>query len=990
MKVGHYVIRFRLLILLYILASIFFYTPAYAQETYHGTVKAGDGSPLAGATIQNTQLKTSVVSDTGGNFYIQANRGNELIISFIGYRNYRHVAGDQTSLAFVLSETSLNLNNVVVIGYGTARVKDLTGAVGTVTAKDFNKGIFSSPDMLVQGKVTGVQISRDNGQPGGASTIKIRGNSALNGTGQPLYVIDGVALDGRTLQAGVPGSFGSASSLNGVLQPSGINPLNFINPDDIASIDILKDASATAIYGSRAAFGVMIINTKKGQAGAPQVQGSISTGVSSLLKKVKVLSAEEFRNALVYYNVSDPENLDKGANTDAQDEVFRDALQQNYTVAVTGGNETGRYRISTHFLSQDGIMIHTGFKKYGMDLSTNFKFLDSKKLGLDINLMANQSIQDVPNPDIGAGSIVARTLQWNPTAPIRNADGSLNILNVQNPVAAIENVNTKTKITTVLGSFAPYFRFTDWLEYKLLMSLNYSTGVSGFSESMSPNAPTGFAAITNSEMITKQVTNTLNFKKNISRGLNLNVVLGYEFMDFTMKGNYLDGRGALGIGFGNYGLDYTNYIQYSGRDARNISSFIDPVSQLNSYFGRAMLNFKDRYHFTGTFRADGSTKFGENNRYGYFPSFAAAWTISREDFFKAGFITLLKLRAGWGITGNQEFPSGSSQAKYSFRDNGSLIQVNSPNPDLKWQSDQQFDIGLDFSMMDDRISGTIDFFHKSTSDLLFPSPPIQPAPPSSVVRWVNLDGEVINSGLEMLINGSIIRGEKLSWDLSVNATFLKNNVKDIPTPVYTGFVSGPIQIIQNGHPMQTFYTRKYLGLDKDGFSEFADDGTIFQYVGNPNPTTLLGVNTNLQYQKFYLVANMVGAFGHDVYNAAEMIALHIGNIQVGNNISRWRYENPVRESLTNPMTASSRFVEKADYFKMSNLTIGYNFGKAGKAFKNLNLYITAQNLFLITGYRGFDPEVNAIAGSNIPSLGIGYPQYPPSRTFLLGINFTLQ
>ncbi|MFI5187507.1 MAG: SusC/RagA family TonB-linked outer membrane protein, partial [Chitinophagales bacterium] len=850
--------------------------------------------------------------------------------------------------------------------------------VASVSEKDFNNGIFASPDKLIQGKVSGVQIIYNNGQPGGAASIKVRGNSALTGTGQPLFVIDDVPLDGRSLQAGN-------------------NPLNFINPDDIATIDVLKDASATAIYGSRAAFGVVIINTKKGQVGPPKLNVAVSTGVSSILKKIKVLNAGQYREAIKYYNVS-PLN-DKGGNVDALGSILQNGLQQNYTIVVSGGNENGKYRLSTNFLDQDGIIRNTGFKKYGIDLSTNFKFLESKKLGLDINVNSSQYIQNVPNGAFGASNLIQAALQWNPTDSLKKADGSFNIPLV-NPVALTELIKYNLKVTTVLGSISPYYRFTDWLEYKLLVSINYSPGIFRYSLNqalLDPFNQWGFAAIENNELTTQQITHTLNFNKEILSGLNLNAVAGFEYMKFTRKGFALNGVGADGIGFGNFGLDYTNYIQYSSTSNRSISSFADPITELKSFFGRTIFNYKDKYLLTATFRADGSTKFGENDKYGYFPSIAVAWNISKEKFFKLNFVNALKLRGGWGKTGNQEFPSGSAQARYSFQDNGTRIQVNSPNPDLKWQSDKQYNIGVDFSILNNRISGTLDYFNKTTTDLLFPSPPIQPAPPSSVVRWINLDGKIINKGLEVLINGAVIRNKEFSWDLSVNVTFLKNNVSGMPSPVATGSLQGPgtsgasVEVIQNGLPMNAFFTRKFLGMDKaTGFAIYQDDGNTFYYVGNPNPKTLVGISSTLRYKKLTFTANMYGAFGQDIFYNTLLNVINVSGINAGRNIGLSIYKDPVKESFANPVTASSRFIVKGNYLKMVNLTIGYALGNVAKAFKEANIYITGQNLFIITKYPGFDPEANYDGSINgVPSLGIDFVQYPSSRTIIFGVSFSL-
>ena len=350
--------------------------------------------------------------------------------------------------------------------------------------------------------------------------------------------------------------------------------------------------------------------------------------------------------------------------------------------------------------------------------------------------------------------------------------------------------------------------------------------------------PLGNASIANNELTTEQITHTLNFNKEIFHGLNLNAVAGYEYMRFTSEGFNLSASGPAppqGTGFGNYGIDYTNYIQFSNQSSRDIASYLDPISELQSFLGRTIFNYKDKYILTATFRADGSTKFGANNKYGYFPSFGAAWNISKENFFKLSFVNSMNVRVGWGKTGNQEFPAGSSQALYSFQNGGGFIQINNANPDLKWQSDRQYNIGIDFSMFNNRLSGTLDYFNKTTTNLLFPSPPIQPAPPYSTIQWINLDGQIANKGLEILINGTIINQKNFSWDLSLNASFLKNNVSGLTVPLYTGDVGSPVEIIQNGHPMNAFYTRKFLGLDKStgptmGLSMYEDNGLSLIHI----------------------------------------------------------------------------------------------------------------------------------------------------------------
>jgi iron complex outermembrane receptor protein len=951
---------------------------AFAQnKLITGTVTdSSDGSALANVSITVKGTGIGTQTDTKGMFSLSVPASTSLlIISATEYIPQEINVSTSSNIKVVLTNASRILADVVMIGYGTARKKDLTGSLSSVSSTNFNKGIFASPDQLIQGKVSGLQITTNNGQPGGGTTIKIRGNSALSGTGQPLFVVDGVPLDGRSLQAGN-------------------NPLNFINPDDIASIDILKDASATAIYGSRAAYGVVIINTKKGQAGPPSISVAASAGVNSILKKIDVLNPSQFRDALKYYGANPA--LDHGGNTNAFNSILQHGFQQNYTVAISGGNENSRYRISGNVLDQNGIIKNTELKKYGLNFNGSFKFLDSKKLSLDINLNSNQYIQISPQPDVGMVGIIFTALRWNPTDSLMNANGSFkHVGNSTNPAAAIQQIKDNLKVTTVMGSISPSYKINSWLEYKLVFGINYSTGTARSSvdqDITGPGNPPGSATIKGYELSTSQVTQTLNFNKEIATDLRLTAFAGVEYTQFKNKGYLLSGNGVQNVGFGNYGLDYTNYVQFSDIGTRTISSFADPTYQLLSWLGRTIFNYKEKYLLTATFRADGSSKFGSNHHYGFFPSFAAAWNIDREKFFNVRYINSLKLRLGWGKTGNQDFPSGSSEARYSFFNGGVIRQVNNPNPDLQWQSDRQWNVGVDFSILNNRISGTIDYFDKTTTHLLFPGNPIQPAPPDAVFRWVNLPGRIQNKGVEVLITSTIVNHKNWGIDFNINTTFLKNNVSKLPAPIYTGDVGGaPVQIIENGYPMNTFFTRKFLGINKMGFSDYADSGATFYHVGNPNPKLLLGAGISIHYKKLSLIANSYGAFGQMIYYTPMMYALSVQAINTGSNIGLSLYKSPVKEALANPsQSPSSRFILKGNYLKMANLTFNYSIGKVKNFIKDMNLSVTGQNLFIITKYPGFNPETNFDGNVNgIPSLGLDAPHYPSSRTILVGLSFSL-
>lgn len=961
-----------------------------------------DGSPVAGASVQPKGSRTGTSTKPDGTFSLSVGSNvTTLVITSVGYESQEvSVAGKSSVEVSFVATFGSNLNEVVVTGYGTAKKKDLTGSVGSVKEKDFNKGVFTSPDQLFQGKVSGVQVLNNSGQPGGAATIKIRGNSTVTGSGQPLFVVDGVPLDGRSARPGV-GDVGFGGS-----NPAS-NPLNFINPSDIVSIDILKDASATAIYGSRGAYGVVLITTKRGKSGEPKVDVSMSLGQASIMKRIEVLSAAEFRQALTYYGVNS--SNDKGGNVNALDAILRNATVQNYNVAISGGNESAKYRLSLGALDQEGIVRKSGIKKYTANLNANFKFLESKKLGLDVNILPSQYTEQIApiSNDAGASnSLIGMALSWNPTQPLKIGDSVVNVggNSIFNPLGVSNAMNDKATVTTVLASVSPYYKFNSWLEYKMVYSVNYASGVRRTSRDMNINmngtstyTGVGFAGIGQSELVTKQLTHTLSMDKKISSNLNLNAVVGYEYMKFSNKGSSMSAQGPAG-GFGQFGLDYTNYIQYGSIATRSVSSYIDPQFELQSYFARAVFNYSDKYLLTATFRSDGSSKFGKNNRYGYFPSFGAAWNISKEDFFKVSQINSMKIRAGWGKTGQQDFPSGSAVARIGFGSNGNLSgQINYDNPDLKWQSDRQYNVGFDVTAFSNKLSLTVDYFNKKTTDLLFPVTADPNGPISSTIKWSNLDGYVENKGLEVSANLAVVNKKDFGWDFGVNASFIKNQMKDLSAPIYTGTLNGQgitgtlVQTLQNGLPINAFWTRRFEGMDKaTGLAIYTDEGNVFYNVGNPNPTTLLGISTSVRYKKLNLAINMNGAMGQDIYNNTLNNVINVGSINGGRNIAVSVFRDPVKESFANPVTASSRFIEKGSYLKMSNATLSYALGNLGKSIRNASMFITGQNLFVITKFSGFDPEVNVDKGTNfVPSVGIEYQPYPTPRTFTVGINFSL-
>jgi TonB-dependent starch-binding outer membrane protein SusC len=994
-------------------AFVFFLQVAHAQDkTITGKVTdSKDGSPVVGATVQAKGTRTGTSTRADGSFSISvASNVTTLVISSVGYDSQEiSIAGKSAVDVSFVANAGANLNEVVVTGYGTARKKDLTGAIGSVKSKDFNKGIQTNPQQLIQGKIAGVQVVEDNGAPGAAVSIRIRGNSSLRIGNSPLYVVDGVPLSNINARPGIDLMDVGGST------PAG-NPFNFINPADIASIDVLKDASAAAIYGSRGANGVIMITTKRGASGTPKVDFNASLGVSKIANQLEVLDGDKYRQALADFGfpntVSTPATptANFGANVDALDAILQTAITQNYGVALSSGNENARYRLSFSYLDKEGIIRKTDLKKYTLGLNANFKMLESKKLGLDVNVLTSQTLENIAPISNNAGfkgSLIGQALQWNPTKSLYKPDGSLNIEygsdNV-NPLAYSTAYHDRARITTVLASFAPSYKFGSYVEAKSQISVAYSSGSRKHYTTAFINfndidfdATTGKggeANVAQNDLVTSQISNTISFVKDISSGVNLNAVIGHEYLKTKFSGNSMYARNFIPTE-----RPYYYFMSSSDPSTRRSNGFADPNTELQSFFARAIVNIKDKYLFTGTFRADGSSKFGENNRYGYFPSIGAAWNVSRESFMATtNFVKNLKLRASWGITGNQEFPAGAAQQLYVLDGSNpaNFVRQQFENPDLKWESTTAFNIGVDFTVLNGRLNGSIDYFNKNTSDILFPVDAADPLP-SSAFTWTNIDGEIINSGIEIALNGNLVKKQNFSWDLGVNLTFQENELKNFIGEIPTGEVNGQglsgafSQLIKSGYPINSFYLKRFLGIDKTtGISLYENTEEKF-IMGSPNPKMLIGVNTTLMMKKFTLEIAMNGAYGHYIYNNTANAVTSFNNIGKRNiGVEEYNLAKSLGEKPVNPTSASSRYLEKGDYLRLSNATLSYALGSMGRNLKGANIYVTAQNLFVITNFSGFDPEVNVSKPLNgIPSFGMEYTPYPSARTFSIGVNFSL-
>jgi TonB-linked SusC/RagA family outer membrane protein len=968
------------------------------QRTVTGKVTSKEGAPLADASVIVVGQKIGVRTANDGTFSINVPAtAKQLQISYVGSETQRVNITSTSEVTVVLENSAQALSDVVIIGYGSVRKKDYTGAVSSIKAKDFNQGVINSPDQLLQNKVPGLEVTNTSGQPGAATTIQIRGTSSIRAGNNPLYVVDGVPLDGGTARPNIGNAFGSTPNSD---------PLLFIDPNTIAQIDVLKDASGTAIYGSRGANGVVMITTKKGGSGPMKVDIGVNFGAfAGYMKRFGILSASQFRSALTKY--SEPTTLDGGTSTDALKAITQNNISQNYSVALSGGNETGKYRATFLASDNNGFLKKSNLKKYLATFNGQYNFIDNK-LSIDFGLMAGnfgESLTPVANTSGSTGNVISSALSWNPTSPLMT-NGVYNFPSTGsgNPLAIIDGYSDKTSVSAFLGNISASYKILPNLTYKFLFGINYETGNRKLNEEgWLPGYPglsgLGVGAVANDVLRSYTIDHTLNYTAKITSKFSVDALAGYEYFKTDFSGN-----NVRGVGF-NTNLDFKNRISvpYTSimSDAQTQDpyfSFANPSSELQSYFGRATFNYDDRYLLTGTYRADGSSKFGTNNKYGYFPSVAAKWAISNENFMKGSKIfSNLGLRVSYGLTGNQEFPAGSGIEQVAIGPFNTVGQINVKNPDLKWEQTKQFNLGLDFAIDHGKIYGSVDYYNKKTSDILFSTVAIQPAP--SATAWTNLKNATLtNDGIEVALGATIVDTKNFTWDVSGNFAHnhnvinnFNNSVGGAPLQIITGEidgqgVSGTLgQIITNGYPVNEWYLKPFQGFDQNGNQTY---GGTPVYSGNPNPTVLAGFSTTLRWTKFTLGINMGGSFGYMILNNTAISVTNIAGIAQGRNIDLKAYNS--LEKPGSPVAANSRFLESGNYWKLRNATLRYNFGNAGKYFKNISAYVSGNNLFVITKFSGFDPEVNIDKGSGgYPSRSVEYIPYPTPRTITLGLNFSL-
>jgi iron complex outermembrane receptor protein len=956
--------------------------------TISGAVTDDAGAALPGANIVERGTTNGTVSGADGRYTISvSSRDAVLVFSFVGAVTQQVPVDNKTEINVQLVADQSMLNEVVVVGYGTQKKKDITGAVSSVKSEDFNKGIINSPAQLLQGKVSGVQITSSSGAPGSGQRIIIRGQGSIRqGTG-PLIVIDGFPI-------GLAGT-GSADS-----------PLNFINPEDIESIDVLKDASATAIYGARGANGVVIITTKKGKAGVSRVSVSSNVGFSTMARKIPVFSADEFRQQV---QAVEGTLEDRGGNTNWQDELTRTAITNDHNLVFQGGTENFSYRASLGYLDQQGIMINTGMKRYSGRVGATQKLLDGR-LNIDFNL--NSSVETGENAQ--QGTLASQMLDFNPTYPARNADGSpVNYPDLMNPLIGAELYKDFKERRRTIVSIAPSIEIIEGLVYKV--NLAYDNLSSEVDNQSMPNADPfeqGRLQQNFDDGRNTLIENYLTYNFAIGGNHNFTVLAGHSYQrSFTDRKVW-----SVDI-FPDNGIE-PRYSPGSGQRLDLVGNHPDGfayIDELQSFFGRVNYDFGGKYLFTATVRADGSSKFGANNKYGTFPSFAAGWRLSEESFMESSPFSDLKLRAGWGKTGNQEIPGKITQASYttkiSNQDSYPLGGTEPPytagttyvrlaNPNLGWEVSTQTNVGLDFGLFKGALSGTVDYFNKVSSDILLKVKPLDPIQPATDY-WTNVeDMTITNKGLEIALDYQHQSGTAFSYGIGGNITFIDNVVEHSPFTILTtgsasgsGLTGATINGLINGYPIGSFYTQKFLGIGPDGLSVFAESEDGGRMVtGSALPDKIYNFNANLRFKSFSLAMNFNGVSGNMVYNNTAMNKFYKAKLANSLNTTDKAIEYP-EESIINSSSVSTRYLENGSFLRLNYMTLGYNFNTdalgVGKWLKELRLSLTGQNLFVITEYTGFDPEVNQDRSvEGIQSFGIDLDGYPKARTFMVGLNAT--
>jgi len=1026
---------------------------SFAQQTVSGKVTAADdGAGIPGVNILEKGTSNGTVSDADGSFRIIVGANATLAFSFVGYTTQEVVVGSQNVINVTLEADVTTLSEIVVTGYGSVQAKDATGAVAVVGVKDFNGGLISSPEQLIQGKLAGVQMVSASGQPGAGVQLRIRGTNSIRSNNNPLFVVDGVPLAGGVQPGAANVGFGTNQDTN---------PLNFLNPADIESMSVLKDASATAIYGSRGANGVVIITTKNGKGmekGILDFASSIS--IAAPRTKYDLLNPSEFLAGVTQFG-GNAVTQNFGQQTDWQDYVTRTSVSNTQNLSYSKGYKTGFLRASFGYDNQVGVVENSEMTRITGRLNGSKSFFD-KKLTLELaSTISNVNRED---PAISGsagfqGDLLGAAYSANPTW---GTDPDFNTGGQRSPANMLAYYQGTGVTNRFLNNFSATYKLTESLSIKGIYGLDWSKGeavtLAGGKAINAGNGITGFGQgqINENSNVNNLVEVYLDYSKQLGN-VKVEAVGGYSYQNFNNKWNWVTARGftdpnsfssmeselrnnfdavdaaasALygsynnwgvtndlrnagagnpttggfvnGITFGNPGsLERKFFNRPSGATLAGVAAnFYDQTDILQSYFGRGNFTISDKYLFTATVRIDGSSKFGDKFQYGVFPSAAAAWKLDKEAFMPDA-ISTLKLRAGYGIVGNQD---GLGYGEFIRRERwgdagvGDAREITVPgtsatgnvNPELKWEETTTFNVGLDFGILKDKLTGTFDVYTKNTTDLLLR---VIPAAPSPIVglQFENLDATVENKGWELGLSYAAIDKDDASLTISGNVSQNKNMLRDFAGALDAGTIYGQgltgayAQRLSGGNPLYSYHLREFEGFDSNG-QPIGDNQT---FIGKSAlPEWNMGISISAQYKAFDLALFGTGQFGSYIYNNTQNAFFTAGSINNARNVTKDVLTSG--EAGSAEAAVSTRFLYSGDFFRMQNITLGYNV-KLGenKYIRKLRFYTTGQNLFVITKYNGLDPEVSSSpAGfdllNGLPTAGIDYAAYPRPWILQIGL-----
>ena len=1020
-----------------------------------GTVVDENKMPLPGASILVKGLNIGSSTDFDGNFSLNVpETADTLVISYIGYITKELVIGNKITFNIQLDIDTNTLDEIVVVGYGTQRKSDITGSVTSVKVDAIAVAQNRTVDALLQGRAAGVQVTQNAGSPGSGVSVKIRGASSLRGNNEPLYVIDGVIISSA-------GEDASNASADGNSLQETQNGLNGINPRDIESIEVLKDASATAIYGSRGANGVILITTKKGKSGKTSIQAYVNTSVSEISERYDVLDAlgyANYQNEALLVNGGDPRFSISGGTifpiaTDGtignialeqqnwHDEIYKQGFSKSAGASFSGGTEKGNYYASVGYNDQGGIVENSEIKNGNFSINLNQDLSD--KFSINAKLTAFYSKGNFAQDGDRAGgqrSFIGNILRYS---PIINTDTTFDEEDgISSPYSWINDFQDTSEESRFIGSLALTYKFNiKGLKYKLQAGGNIRNkerrrfyGLTTFQGS----STNGSLSISNLETMSYQINNLLTYNRTFKKKHRINAVIGMTFDVRDVKNTLY---AVNDFSTTEFGVDQPIYGQQISRPL----DVLPLKSQLLSYLSRVNYSFDNKYIITGTFRADGSSKFSKENRYSYFPSFSLAWRANNEKFLEnSETINDLKFRIGWGMTGNQGISAYQTFANYGATlygnsDEGTsigFVPLNVSNPNLKWETTKQLNVGLDFGLWKNRVTGTIDVYDKQTDDLLLD----QPLGPSSGFTSLLVNrGSINNKGVELTLSGTLINKNDFSIDLGANIAFNKSKIQNLGGSSEDIYINGTLenrvfyrgQNISTGNyfraPANIFMEGEQIGLfygyETDGIYQTEDNITVSgaqagdvriidqngddaiteadrTIIGNPNPDFVYGGYLNMNYKRLSLSVQINGVYGNEIVNG-NLIQLGTAEGRTANVLSEaynnaWR---PDAQSNSYPRVGylgesgspaiTDRIIEDGSFLRISNITLGYDIPvEKTNVFSSANVYVSGMNLFTFTDYSGYNPEItNFMNNGNV--VGVDWNGFPNAQTIMLGLNLKI-